>query len=376
MASSLLASTPFFSNTKCQVAALVSLRGRKNVTIQGPITFVASFKMSSSAANRRSGNYLPCLWNDDYLQLLRSEYKGDDHVRHIEELEGKVRMMLNNAEELLDQLELIDNLQRLGASQGKWIPFFSSFRDETRNFRLPLKDDIKAMPSLYEASYYCFEGESIMEAAWNFTSEHLRYDNGDVDPNLAIQVRHALELPIHWRMPRWWKNTGLGEKLSFARNRKILTKAIALITVIDDTYDVYGTLDELGLFIDAVERLVVNEMAYDILKEHGYNVVLNLKKADKLKRGDVAKSIQCYMHENDVSEEASREHIRNLMREAWKKVNVHRAAVYPLSQNVTGIILNLVRTAHCIYQHGDGHGFQNHKTKDHAMSLLFDPIPL
>ncbi|KAK6264850.1 hypothetical protein SCA6_020284 [Theobroma cacao] len=189
----------------------------------------------------------------------------------------------------------------------------------------------------------------------------------------------------------------------------------------------------------------VNEMAYDILKEHGYNVVLNLKKAlvdllrsyllearwchsgytptleeymnawisktgpliaipaslfvtnqinekeleflqsypdilhwssDKLKRGDVAKSIQCYMHENDVSEEASREHIRNLMREAWKKVNVHRAAVYPLSQNVTGIILNLVRTAHCIYQHGDGHGFQNHKTKDHAMSLLFDPIPL
>ncbi|KAK6268904.1 hypothetical protein QUC31_013064 [Theobroma cacao] len=116
MASSLLASTPFFSNTKCQVAALVSLRGRKNVTIQGPITFVASFKMSSSAANRRSGNYLPCLWNDDYLQLLRSEYKGDDHVRHIEELEGKVRMMLNNAEELLDQLELIDNLQRLGVA--------------------------------------------------------------------------------------------------------------------------------------------------------------------------------------------------------------------------------------------------------------------
>ncbi|KAK6268905.1 hypothetical protein QUC31_013065 [Theobroma cacao] len=294
---------------------------------------------------------------------------------------------------------------------------FGSFRDETRNFRLPLKDDIKAMPSLYEASYYCFEGESIMEAAWNFTSEHLRYDNGDVDPNLAIQVRHALELPIHWRMPRlearWFIlyerradlnprciaacNVGLQRYVQFGSCRKILTKAIALITVIDDTYDVYGTLDELGLFIDAVERWdtqamkqlpnymkicflalynSVNEMAYDILKEHGYNVVLNLKKADKLKRGDVAKSIQCYMHENDVSEEAAREHIRNLMREAWKKVNVHRAAVYPLSQNVTGIILNLVRTAHCIYQHGDGHGFQNHKTKDHAMSLLFDPIPL
>lgn len=36
----------------------------------------------------------------------------------------------------------------------------------------------------------------------------------------------------------------------------MLTKAIAIITVIDDMYDVYGTLAELELFTDAVERLV------------------------------------------------------------------------------------------------------------------------
>lgn len=134
-----------------------------------------------------------------------------------------------------------------------------------------------------------------------------------MDPILTIQVKHAMELPLHWRMrrlearwyidvherqadlnpivlqlakldfnilqalQRWWKNTGLGEILRFARNRlvesflwtvgidfeprfgscrKTLTKAIALITVIDDIYDVYGTLDELELFTDAVERLV------------------------------------------------------------------------------------------------------------------------
>ncbi|KAK8524376.1 hypothetical protein V6N12_029242 [Hibiscus sabdariffa] len=75
----------------------------------------------------------------------------------------------------------------------------------------------------------------------------------------------------------------------------------------------------------------------------------------ELKRGDVAKSIQHYMHGNGVSEDADREHIKNLMREAWKKVKVHRAAASPLFQTVIGIILNLVRTAHCIYQHGDGH---------------------
>lgn len=70
---------------------------------------------------------------------------------------------------------------------------------------------------------------------------------------------------------------GLANKLSFARDRLIesffwavgmafepqcskvhkeLTKAFLFVTVIDDVYDVYGTIDELELFTHAVERLV------------------------------------------------------------------------------------------------------------------------
>jgi len=86
-----------------------------------------------------------------------------------------------------------------------------------------------------------------------------------------------------WFIYRWWWSTGLGEKLSFARDRlmenfywtvgfifqtqfgycrRMLTKINVLITTIDDVYDVYGTLDELELFTDAVERFVLMAVLY------------------------------------------------------------------------------------------------------------------
>ena len=76
-------------------------------------------------------------------------------------------------------------------------------------------------------------------------------------------------------MVRWWKNTEVEQKLEFARDRlmenfiwtigfsfepqfgyyrRIGAKVNSLITVINDAYDVYATLEELELFTDAIER--------------------------------------------------------------------------------------------------------------------------
>jgi len=76
---------------------------------------------------------------------------------------------------------------------------------------------------------------------------------------------------------RWWVDIGLSSKLKFARDRlvelyiwslaiipepqfaicqKELTKVGQLLTILDDVYDIYGTIDELELFTDAIERFV------------------------------------------------------------------------------------------------------------------------
>uniref|UniRef100_A0AAU7LL50 Ocimene synthase n=1 Tax=Zanthoxylum ailanthoides TaxID=159071 RepID=A0AAU7LL50_9ROSI len=373
--------------------------------------------------------------------------------------------------------------------------------------------------------------------------EYVLKHNND-DGYLYTLVNHALELPLHWRMlrlesrwfidvyergqdmnpvllelakldfnavqaghqeelknvSRWWRKTGLGE-LDFARDRimenffwslgetcdpqfgycrRMSTKVNALITTIDDVYDVYGTLDELELFTDAVERWDVsamdplpyymklcfhvlhnsiNEMAFEALKEQGVHVIPYLKKAwadmcksflleakwyrsgyiptleeymdnawvsvsgpvillhactlisnpttkealdflqeypniirwpsmifrlandlatssDEVKRGDVPKAIQCYMHETGVSESNAREHIRDLITTTWMKMNKDIGDENPvLSKNFTRFAMNLARVAQCTYQDGDGHTVQDN-SKDRVLSLLIDPIPL
>lgn len=47
--------------------------------------------------------------------------------------------------------------------------------------------------------------------------------------------------------------------------RVIMTKVTGVTTMIDDIYDVYGTLEELELFADAVERYLVISLTYIVI---------------------------------------------------------------------------------------------------------------
>ncbi|KAF5475195.1 hypothetical protein F2P56_007025 [Juglans regia] len=362
---------------------------------------------SDSTIIRRSGNFHPTIWHDDYIQSLKSDYRAESYTRKIENLKGEVTKMLHKIVDPLKQVEKIDILQRLGVSyhfedeirrmldkihknhyggdvcreqslyatalefrllrQKKYnVPqdIFKSYTNEKGNFKECLCDDVNGMLALYEASFLLIEGESILEEARDFTTKHLKdYVEKSTDQNLRAMVNHALEFPLHWRVirlearwfidvyrsredmdpillqlaeldfnvvqavhqedlkevSRWWRSTGLGE-LSFVRDRvvenflwtvgvsfepqfgfvrRLLAMLGALITIIDDAYDVYGTLEELELFTEVVERWdvnameklpyymqlcfltlynSVNELALDTLKEKGFNNIHYLKK--------------------------------------------------------------------------------------------------
>nr|AIS39006.1 terpene synthase 1 [Salvia miltiorrhiza] len=339
-----------------------------------------------------------------------------------------------------------------------------------------------------------------LEARWFLDAYARRPDMNPIVFELAkldfniVQATQQQELKD---ISRWWNNSCLAEKLPFVRDRlvesyfwaialfeshengyhrKTAAKIITLITALDDVYDIYGTLDELELFTDAIRRWdtesmnrlpyymqlfyfviynLVSEMAYDILKEQGFISIPYLQKSwvnlveaylqeakwyysgyipsmeeylnnsmisigaptvisqvfftlgtskgkpvvesffkynhifrlsgmlvrlpddlgtsrFEMKRGDVAKSIQCYMKERNGSEKEAEEHVRFMIREVWKEMNTATATA-AAPHDLVETAANLGRAAQFMYLDGDG----NHsKLHQRIASLLFHPYLL
>ncbi|XP_059628847.1 (-)-alpha-terpineol synthase-like isoform X3 [Cornus florida] len=470
---------------------------------------------SNQTVVRRSGNYKPSIWEHHYLQSISSVFTGEEYTRRADELKGRVKMMLEQVMDPLDQLELIDVLQRLGLSyhfmdeisktleiinssstswdnwkdnlyatslqfrilrqHGFHVPqdVFSSFLDDMGKFEGGLCGDTNGMLCLYEASYFSIEGERILEEAKDFTTRHLKENleqNMYMDQNLAMQVGHSLELPLHWRTQRletrWF--------IDIYEQRHDMNLLLLELAKLDFNMVQATHLEEMQHMtrwdINALEQLPyymkicfialynsINEMAYDVLKENGSYIISYMKKmcaelcnaylieakwyhsgytptlseylgnawmsisgpliliyayffitklvtkealeylekypsilrhtsiafrladdlgtsSDELKRGDVPKSIQCYMHETGASEEEARDYIKCLIGEHWKKMNEDLFYVSPVSKSFVTVAMNLARTAQYNYQYGDGFGVGDRETKDRVLSILIEPI--
>ncbi|KAK8664834.1 hypothetical protein V6N13_084607 [Hibiscus sabdariffa] len=314
---------------------------------------VLSYHLNSEASDmiqpRRSANYKPSIWKYDFLQSLLTKYDGVEYKLRAEELRENVKAMFVEAQEELAKLELIDIIRKLGLGDlfaeetQKALQAVVSSEKKNKNgeedlyvtalrfkllrlhgyedaFSVTKSNEIKGLLELYEASYLAFQGENILDEAKTFSREALRKIYSTLDTDIAKEVGHALELSSHWRV-QWfdvkWRITVYENrknidkrllelaKLNFNTvqatlqkdlreiSRKRLTKITTMILILDDVYDVYGSLQELEQFTQAVDRWdsskiqllpgclktcfqalydITDEIAYDIQELNGRNV--------------------------------------------------------------------------------------------------------
>ncbi|KAM4069788.1 hypothetical protein ACB094_12G116100 [Castanea mollissima] len=405
----------------------------------------------------RSEIYQPSIWHYDYIQTLGNGYVGKACAEQS-----------NNLKE--HQLELIDILLRLGISyhfEGEmkrilealynddhngdtWkenlyataLKFrllrqheyrmspevFNNFKDERRNFKDCLCEDTKGMLSLYEATFLLIEGENILEEARDFATKHLEeYLKKNKDKNLYAISREDMKpillefaeldfnmvQAVHQEDLKQVSSTGLGENLSFARNRLMENFYWSVGLIYQPQYGYSRTLiTKVDMFLVLYNS--VHEMAFDSLKEQGLHIICYLKKAwadlcksylleakwyyskympnleedlknvwitisspvilmhsyfivanpitkealECLEEGDIPKSIQCYMNEIGTIEKDNQQDVSS-----------------PFCQTFIELSMHLARMGHCTYQQGDRFGIADRKTKDSALSLLIQPIP-
>ena len=74
--------------------------------------------------------------------------------------------------------------------------------DNTQNLKPHLLEEIAGILNLYEASYHAFKDETILDNARAFTTKYLKENLDKIDGHISSLVNHALEFPLHWRVPR------------------------------------------------------------------------------------------------------------------------------------------------------------------------------
>ncbi|GER51442.1 cadinol synthase [Striga asiatica] len=200
---------------------------------------------------------------------------------------------------------------------------FDKFIDQDKRFKESLCDDAEGLLSLYEATHLRIHGEQILDEALTFTVHHLKRMVQQLESPLQDLVKRALERPLHRGLPRmetrhyissyekynlrnqqllklakldfnyvqniykkelhkltrWWNE--LNPHLPYARNRIVaaylwgvafhfepqysyvreaVTKVVQILTVLDDTYDNYATIEEADKFTEAVQRWNIDEI--------------------------------------------------------------------------------------------------------------------
>ncbi|KAI3473714.1 hypothetical protein Pfo_031355 [Paulownia fortunei] len=369
------------------------------------------------------------------MQSLQEER----YLTRASELMMQVKMLVEEEMEPLRQLELIDNLQRLGISyhfedkinqilnyiyqEHKYCKnyerdlystalefrllrqhqIFDCFKNDRGDFKPSLGDNTKGLLQLYEASFLLTESEKTLELAREFAANSLEKKLDDeghgIDKIPRLNARWFIDAygrrpdmnPIVLELAKLDFNiqTCLAEKLPFSRDRLVECYFLTIGELFQPQYGYSRIMEYISnawisisgpVMLSHAYFLVTNpiekEAVQSLYKYHNIvrcsSMILRLAndhRFDEMKRGDVPKSIQCYMNETGAHREEARDYVRFLIRETWKNMNEEVVADSPFPQGFVRSAVDLGRMAQYMYQHGDGHGIQYPQMKDRISSM-------
>ncbi|WVY99537.1 hypothetical protein V8G54_025607 [Vigna mungo] len=315
--------------------------------------------------SRPCANFPPSFWGDTFLQYHSDSLEINDNMKQQFQMQKEEvkKMFLSSSNSILQKLNFIDSLQRLGISyhfqhqinealeqiyntttndnviteegclhylallfrllrqRGYHISsdIFKKFKNNKGDFDQNIAKDVQGLWSLFEASQLRTHGEDILDEALDFTQTHLNSLINQLSSSFAEQISHCLRKPLHKGVPRlearryisfyeenpshckvlltfsklnfnmlqelhkievgsiakWWKKSEFVTKVPYARERvaecylwpislsyeaeysiarRIGSKLVGCTSLLDDTYDAYGTIEELELLTEAIQR--------------------------------------------------------------------------------------------------------------------------
>ncbi|XP_020694161.2 terpene synthase 10-like [Dendrobium catenatum] len=262
-----------------------------------PVSCLSTAITTSSSPARRTANFKPTIWNDNFIQSLPIDFMEEKYIQQRNTLKEKVRSLIGQQHDLIEQLEFVDALSQLGldyhfhseiknllcfiissmedennsieennlhgsallfrllreqgiknASIPRVNALISCFKKERENFNQNHEHIVKGMLSLYEASYLAVEGEEELEKAGKLAMDHLKcIDRSLFTQQFIEEIDHALELPLHWRMSRLhtrWFIDAYGRRENF--NPTLLELAKLDFNMVQGIYKV--ELQELSMW--------------------------------------------------------------------------------------------------------------------------------
>ncbi|KAI3456994.1 hypothetical protein Pfo_013657 [Paulownia fortunei] len=213
---------------------------------------------------RQQGYYVSC---DVFNKFI--DHEGNFKESLINNVEGMLNLY-EAAHFVVDGEEILHKALEFSSSHLKSLIHQMSNSLSARvneALKIPIRKSLTRLgPRKFISMYQ--EDESHNETLLNFAK---------LDFNM-VQKIHQKELSD---ITRWWKALDFANKLPFARDRvvecyfwsfsvyfepqfhiarRILTKVIAMTSIIDDIYDIYGTLDDLQLFTNVIQSWDANAL--------------------------------------------------------------------------------------------------------------------